>query len=152
MKHRSEIGQFCFRFQMFDRKTWNFVQLFWRFWLYMWSQMDVIYFTRHVVAWHATCQSPIGSYRLLGGNMLPRCIDIDTWHILIGRSTLTELWSDGPPICEIWKKNYELGGNLLTRGMLTRGRFWSDGPRLTSRNLPRRNDKLWKNTFATSDM
>jgi len=22
-----------------------------------------------------------------------------------------------PPICEIWKKSYELGGNLLTRGM-----------------------------------
>jgi hypothetical protein len=42
---------------------------------------------------------------------------IDTWHILIGRSTFTELWSDGPPICEIWKKKNELGGNLLTRGM-----------------------------------
>ena len=51
--------------------------------------MDVMYFTRHVVAWHATCQSPIGSYRLLGGNM-------------------------------------------LTRGILTRGIFWSDGPRLPS--------------------
>jgi hypothetical protein len=51
--------------------------------------MDVMYFTRHVVAWHATCQSPIGSYCLLGGNM-------------------------------------------LTRGTLTRGRFCSDGPRSPS--------------------
>jgi hypothetical protein len=51
--------------------------------------MDVMYFTRHVVAWHATCQSPIGSYHLLGGNM-------------------------------------------LTRGILTRGTFGSDGPRLPS--------------------
>jgi hypothetical protein len=51
--------------------------------------MDVMYFTRHVVAWHAMCQSPIGSYRLLGGNM-------------------------------------------LTRGILTRGIFLSDGPRLPS--------------------
>jgi hypothetical protein len=33
-----------------------------------------MYFTRHVVAWHATCQSPIGSYRLLGGDMLTRGI------------------------------------------------------------------------------
>jgi hypothetical protein len=50
---------------------------------------DVMYFTRHVVAWHATCALPIGSYRLLGGNM-------------------------------------------LTRGISTRGIFWSDGPRLPS--------------------
>jgi hypothetical protein len=40
----------------------------------MWSQMDIMYFTRHVVAWHATCQSPVGLYRLLGGNMLTRGI------------------------------------------------------------------------------
>ena len=51
----------------------------------MWSRMDVMYLTRHVVAGHATCQSPIGAYRLLGGN-------------------------------------------VLTRGILTRGIFWSDGP------------------------
>jgi hypothetical protein len=50
--------------------------------------MDVMYLTRHVVG-HATCQSPIGSYRLLGGNM-------------------------------------------LTRGILTCGMFWSGGPRLPS--------------------
>jgi hypothetical protein len=42
--------------------------------LFLWSRMDVMYFTRRVVAWHATCQSPIGSYRLLGGNMLTRGI------------------------------------------------------------------------------
>ena len=88
MKHRSEIGQFCFCCKMFDRKTWNYVELFLRI-LFLWSRMDVMYFTRHVVAWHATCQSPIGSYRLLGGNM-------------------------------------------LTSGILTRGIFWSDGPRLPS--------------------
>jgi hypothetical protein len=89
MEHRPEIGQFCFCFIMFDRKTWNFVELFWRFWLCGHKIMDVMYFTRHVVAWYAACQSPIGSYRLLGGNM-------------------------------------------LTRGILTRGMFWSDGPRLPS--------------------
>jgi hypothetical protein len=55
--------------------------------LFLWSRMDIMYFTRHVVAGHATCQSPICSYRLLGGNM-------------------------------------------LTRGILTRGIFLSDGPRL----------------------
>jgi hypothetical protein len=110
--------------------------------------MDILYFTRHVVLWHATWQSPIGSYPILGGNLLTRCM-----HILIGRATFTDLWSDGPPECNIWKKSYELGGNMLTRGMLTRGRFfWSDGPRLPSRNLPRRNDKLWKSTFLTSDL
>jgi hypothetical protein len=41
--------------------------------LVLWSQMDVMYFTRHVVSWHAsTCQSLIGSYRLLDGNTLTR--------------------------------------------------------------------------------
>jgi hypothetical protein len=55
-----------------------------------------MYFTRRVVAWHATCQSPIGSYRLLGGKYIDTWY-IDTWHIfdrtvhvyqaLIGRPT-----------------------------------------------------------------
>jgi hypothetical protein len=53
----------------------NFLQI-----LFLWSRMDAMYFTR---------QSPIGSYRLLGGNM-------------------------------------------LIRGILTRGIFWSDGLRLPS--------------------
>ena len=47
--------------------------------------MDVMYLTRHVVAGHATCQSPIGSYRLLGGNMLTR-----------GKLTRDIFRSDGP--------------------------------------------------------
>jgi hypothetical protein len=84
---RTQNGKLC----------WTFLKI-----LFLWSQMDVMYFTRHVVAWHATCQSPIGL----------------------------------------------LGGNMLTRGILTRGIFWSDGPRLPSRNLPRRNDKLWKSRFV----
>jgi hypothetical protein len=77
MKHRSEIG-----------KTWNYVELFCRFCFcgheWMLCILHVMF-----VARHATCQSPIGLYRLLGGNM-------------------------------------------LTRGILTRGIFWSDGPCLPS--------------------
>jgi hypothetical protein len=85
MEHRPEIGRFCFCCKMCDRKTWNYVELFCRFCFYMWSRMDVMNFTRHVVAWHARCQSPIGSYRLLGGNMLTR-----------GIFTSGIFWSDGP--------------------------------------------------------
>ena len=77
---------------------------------------------RHVAYWHAA--------------YFDRTVDVH--RALIGR----------PTNMRNLKKSYELGGNLLTCGMLTRGRFWSDGPRLPSRNLPRRQDKLWKSTFA----
>ena len=83
MEHRPEIGRFCFRFEIRSQNV-KFCSSFLKI-LVLWSQMDVMYFTRHVVAWHATCQSPIGSYRLLGGN-------------------------------------------ILTRGTLTRGSYWSDDP------------------------
>jgi hypothetical protein len=78
MKHRSEIGHFCFCCKMFDRKTnlcWIFCGHEWMFCI-----LHVMF-----VAGHATCQSPIGSYRLLGGNML-------TCGIL----TRVIFWSDGP--------------------------------------------------------
>jgi hypothetical protein len=89
---------------MFDRKKWNFVQLFCRFWLCGHEWMLCILHGMFV-AGHAMCQSPIGSYRLffIGWEYVDTW-HIDTWHILIWRSTFTELWSDGPPICEIWKK------------------------------------------------
>jgi hypothetical protein len=54
---------------------------------------------------------------------------VHIYRALIGRPT--------NQYAKFEKKSYELGGNLLTRGMLTRGRFWTDGPR-----LPSRNDKL----------
>jgi len=68
--------------------------------------MDVMYFTRHVVA--GACHVSITDWFVpfIGREYFGTCY-IDTWHTLIGRSTFTELWSDGPPICEIWKKNYE---------------------------------------------
>jgi hypothetical protein len=113
MKHRPEIGKFCFCCKMFDRKTWNYVEIFCRF---CFCGPEWIFYTSCCsLACHVSIADRFVPFI---GREYVDTWHIDTWHILIGRSTLTELWSDGPPICEIWKKNYELGGNLLTRGML----------------------------------
>ena len=63
------------------------------------------------VAWHATCQLPIGSYRLLGGNMLTRGI--------LTRGTRYVV--DWHATCQLPIGSYRLlGGNMLTCGTLTR--------------------------------
>jgi hypothetical protein len=146
MEHRSEIGRFCFCCKMFDRKTWNFFADF----------VSVV--TNGCCVFYTSCCS-LACHVSIADWFVPfigrEYVDtwhIDTWQILFGRPTnmrnlkkklRTTRWVVGGNI---------LGGNILTRGILTRGSYWSDGPRLPSRNLPCRNDKLWKSTFATSDL
>ena len=60
-------ARFAFVVKCSIAKRETFLQI-----LFLWSQIDILYFTRHDVAWRATCQSLIGLYRLLGGNMLTR--------------------------------------------------------------------------------
>jgi hypothetical protein len=97
MKHRSEIGQFCFCF-------WNVrshVNFFADFVSVVTNECYV--FSTSCCSW--ACHVSITDWFVpfIGWEYVDTW-HIDTWHILIGRSTFTEIWSDGPPICEIWKK------------------------------------------------
>jgi hypothetical protein len=56
----------------------------------MWSRMDVMYFTRHVCS--LACHVSIADWFVpFIGREYVDTWHIDTWNILIGRSTFTEL-------------------------------------------------------------
>jgi hypothetical protein len=80
MKHRSEIGQFCFCYKMFDRITWNFVQLFWRFWFcghkWMLCILHVMF-----VAGHATCQQIPAQFVTFFSILHIGGLPIKIWHV-----------------------------------------------------------------------
>jgi hypothetical protein len=71
MEHRPEIGSFAFDLKCLIAKRETLLKFFANFG-YVVTNGSIMYCTRHVVAWRATCQSPIGSYRLLSGNVLTR--------------------------------------------------------------------------------
>ena len=99
MKHRSEIGQFCFCCKMFDRKTWNYVEPLQI--LFLWSRMYIMYFTRCSLVCHVSIADWFVPFI---GREYVDTWHIDTSHILIGRSTFTELWSDGHQYAKFEKK------------------------------------------------
>ena len=107
MKHRPEIGKFCFCCQMFDRKTWNCVERL----NYITSIRD---HTNKI--WKSfsdfVCVVTNGCYVFYTSCCSLAC------HVSIAD----------------WFVPFNMGGNMLTCGILTRGIFWSDAPRLPSFN------------------
>jgi Uri superfamily endonuclease len=147
MKHRPEIGRFCFCCKMFDRKTGVFFNIFADF-------VSVVINGCYV--FYTSCCSwsmPRVNHRLVRTVYWAGIFwHVLHWHVAYFDRTVHVYWAliGRPTNMRNLKKKLRttrqevganiLGGNILTRGILTRGSYWSDGPRLPSRNLPCRND------------